>query len=179
MSAHNLKSRGFSGVPSKAKVMRAFPNSGAVRSKVIIAQLIVVAGLIAWFKYYLPKLQRERAASEALERERKINTFFRWAVIEDRSRPEVDLSATAGGEGRSYPQRLRRNPSLEEMEQILGAPDGHSTDFRGGLHESWTGTGHKLEASFDKDRLYTLKLEDRRTGHGVMVFDSSWQWHPF
>jgi hypothetical protein len=37
----------------------------------------------------------------------------------------------------------------------------------------------ELEASFDRGRLYCLRREDLRTGHGALVFESSVAWHPF
>ena len=57
--------------------MRSFSDSGAVRTKVIVAQVLVIVGLVAWFKVYLPRSERERAASEARERDRRIQTFFK------------------------------------------------------------------------------------------------------
>jgi hypothetical protein len=155
--------------------MRSSSESGSVRTKIMVSQAIVIVGLIAWFKMYLPRLERQQAASEARERDRKIQTFFRWAVIEDSPRA-ADMPARSGEQ---RPQRLRRAPSLQEAEQMLGAPGGRSTDIRGGLHVTWLGTGYKLEGSFDKDRLYCLTLTDRRTGHGANVFESSSSWHPF
>ncbi len=60
-----------------------------------------------------------------------------------------------------------------------GLPDRRTIDIRGGLHITWTGTGHALEAAFDHGRLYCLRHEDLRTGHGALVFESSDAWHPF
>jgi hypothetical protein len=155
--------------------MRRLSDSGAVRTKVIVAQVLVIVGLIAWFKVYLPRWERQKAASDSRERDRRIQTFFRWAVIEDSPRG-APLPARSGEQ---HPQRLRRTPSLKEIEQTLGAPGGSSTDIRGGLHVTWTGASYKLEGSFDKERLYCLTLADRRTGHGTTVFESSSSWHPF
>jgi hypothetical protein len=155
--------------------MRSFSDSGAVRTKVIVAQVLVIVGLIAWFKVCLPRWERQQAASEARERDRRIQTFFRWAVIEDLPR----RAALPAGNGERHPQRLRRMPSLGEIEQTLGAPGGRSTDIRGGLHVTWTGANYKLEGSFAKEHLYCLTLADRRTGHGTTVFESSSSWHPF
>ena len=155
--------------------MGSFSDSGAVRTKVIVAQVLVIVGLVVWFKVYLPRWERQQAASEARERDRRIQTFFRWAVIEDSSRG----AALPAGSGKQHPQRLRRMPSLEEIEQTLGAPGERSTDIRGGLHVTWAGANYKLEGSFDKERLYCLTLADRGTGHGTTVFESSSSWHPF
>jgi hypothetical protein len=58
-------------------------------------------------------------------------------------------------------------------------PDSATTDFRGGQHLQWLGTTHQLEDSFNAGRLYCLQLQDRTTGHGVMVFDSFAAWHPY
>jgi hypothetical protein len=155
--------------------MASSSDSGAVRTKVIVAQVIVVVGLVAWFKIYLPRLEREQAVSRAQERDRRIQTFFRWAVIEDS--PRGISKSTPNGQQR--PQRLRRTPALHEVEQTLGAPAARSTDIRGGLHVTWSGTSYLLEGSFENDRLYCLTLTDRRTGHGASVFESSSSWHLF
>jgi hypothetical protein len=53
------------------------------------------------------------------------------------------------------------------------------TDFRGGQHLTWIGPRHRLEASFDKGRLYALTLTDLQTGHGMQVFESSAEWRAF
>jgi hypothetical protein len=155
----------------------AFWDSGAVSKRAIIIQVVILAGLVAFFKADLPRIERARAAAEATERERRIEKFFQSTVAEDVSR-EVEAPATSGG-ARVHPQMLRRAASMEEVEQALGAPDTSSTDYAGGLHLTWIGARHNLEASFNRGRLYCLKLEDRRTGHGVMVFESSSSWHPF
>jgi hypothetical protein len=65
------------------------------------------------------------------------------------------------------------------LETRLGVPDATTTDFRGGQHLLWLGTAHKLEASFDAGRLYSLALEDRATRRGVLVFQSPDLWHPY
>ena len=80
---------------------------------------------------------------------------------------------------RVHPQRLTRTPAVDEVLQTLGLPDRRTTDFQSGLHMTWTGTAHSLEASFDRGRLYCLRREDLRTGHGALVFVSSVAWHPF
>ena len=156
--------------------MSILPDSG-FRAKLIVPGVLMVAGLIAWFKIYLPRAQRAEAVAEASERERKIGNFFRWAVIEDTKR-EAPVSGNSGDQ-RVHPQRLRQMPSLREIEQTLGAATTSTTDVRGGLHVTWTGTRHDLEASFSQGRLYCLKFQDRRTGRGTMVFQSSSNWHPY
>jgi hypothetical protein len=70
-------------------------------------------------------------------------------------------------------------PAVDEVVQALGLPGRRTVDFRGGLHMTWTGTAHSLEASFDRSRLYCLRRGDLRTGHGTFVFESSVAWHPF
>ena len=152
-------------------------DSEGFRAKLIVPGVLIVAGLIAWFEIYLPRAQRADAVAEASERERKIGNFFRWAVIEDTKR-EAPVSGNSGDQ-RVHPQRLRQMPSLREVNQTLGAPTTSTTDVRGGLHVTWTGTRHDLEASFNQGRLYCLKFQDRRTGHGTIVFESSSNWHPY
>lgn len=169
-------------------------DSGAVRTRVIVIQLAILAGLGAFYALYLPYRERARAAAGAQERELKIAALCQSLVTDDYSR-EVLISPPSGGEvpgggpapygagsggkTRAHPQRLTRTPTVEEIEQALGLPDQRSTDFRGGLHLAWTGTAHRLDASFDRGRLYCLRMEDRRTGHGALVFESSSAWHPF
>jgi len=152
-------------------------DSGAVPKRVIIIQLAILAGLLTWLKVCLPGIERSREESEAAERERRIEAFFQSAVVEDTSR-EVEVPE-ANGEKRAHPQRLRATAAVEEVMQALGVPNQRTTDFRGGLHLTWTGTRHSLEASFSNGRLYCLRREDRPSGHGTMVFESSLHWHPF
>ena len=68
---------------------------------------------------------------------------------------------------------------MDEVRQALGAPDTSTTDFAGGLHLTWIGTGHTLEASFNHGQLYCLSLKDTSTGHGASVYESSANWQPF
>jgi hypothetical protein len=147
-----------------------------VRTRIILIQLGIVAGLVAWYKVYVPRMERERAAAEAEARAKRIEAFVPAMIVEDTSR-EVEAPGT-GGEKR-HPEKLRRTPSVEEVEQALGAPDERVTDFRGGLHLTWMSERLKLEASFNQDRLYCLRTENRRTGHGELVFESSWSWQAF
>lgn len=156
--------------------MTTVPRPWTVRTRIILIQLGIVAGLLAWYKVYVPRMERERAAAEAEARAQRIAAFVPAMVVEDASR-EVEAPGT-GGEKR-HPEKLRRTPSVEEVEQALGAPDERVTDFRGGLHLTWRSERLKLEASFNQDRLYCLRTEDRRTGHGALVFESSWSWQPF
>lgn len=156
--------------------MTTVPRPWTVRTRIILIQLGIVAGLLAWYKVYVPRMERERAAAEAEARAQRIAAFVPAMVVEDTSR-EVEAPGM-GGEKR-HPEKLRRAPTVEEVEQALGAPDERTTDFRGGLHLTWMSERLKLEASFNQDRLYCLRTEDRRTGHGALVFESSWSWQPF
>jgi hypothetical protein len=160
-------------------------DSGAVPKRVILIQLAILASLAAFYFLYLPYRQKSRAAAEAEERELRIETLYQSLVVEDVSR-EVLISPSpdgevrgAGGKTRAHPQRLTRMPSVQEIEQALGLADRRAVDFRSGLHLTWTGTAHSLEASFDQGRLYCLRWEDLRTGHGALVFESIYAWHPF
>ncbi|HXX23670.1 MAG TPA: hypothetical protein VEO19_11015 [Terriglobia bacterium] len=150
---------------------------GAVPKKLIAIQLAVLASLAAFYFFYLPYRTKSRASAEAQERELKIEALFQSLVVED-TREEVELPGS-GGKVRVHPQRLNRMPVVDEVVQALGLPDRRTADFRGGLHITWTGTAHSLEAAFDRGRLYCLRREDLRTGHGALVFESSVAWHPF
>jgi hypothetical protein len=140
-------------------------------------QLALLASLAAFYFLYLPYRSKSQAAAEAQERERKIEALFESLVVEDRH-GEVELPGI-GGKVRVHRQRLNRTPAVDEVLQSLGLPEQRTTDFQSGLHMTWTGTAHSLEASFDRGRLYCLRREDLRTGHGVLVFESSVAWHPF
>lgn len=145
--------------------------------RVVLIQLAIMASLAVFYFLYLPYRETSRAAAEARDREQKIQMLFQSLVAEDTSR-EVEVPGT-DGKTRAHPQRLTRTPTVDELEQTLGLPDRRTTDFRGGLHLNWTGTEHQIEASFDRGRLYCLRLENLRTGHGALVFESSFGWHPF
>ena len=90
-----------------------------------------------------------------------------WKIRRTKSPSPLD-----GAIVKRHPQRLRSTFSPQEAESTLGVPDATTTDFGGGQHLTWLGTTHKLEASFNAGRLYCLALEDRATGHGVLVYDS-------
>ncbi|MGO8786409.1 MAG: hypothetical protein ACLQVL_03365 [Terriglobia bacterium] len=145
--------------------------------RVIAIQLLIVLGLVALYKIYLPRHARELAKREVAARELKINTIFRDSVEEDSTR-EISVPLD-GAIVKRHPQRLRTTFSPQEAETTLGVPDVARTDFRGGQHLTWWGTTHKLEVSFDAGRLYCLNLEDRATGHGVLVYRSPELWHPY
>jgi len=148
---------------------------GAVSKRLLAIQFAILAGLAAFYFLYLPYRTKSRTAAEAEERERKIEALFESLVVQD-THTEVEVPGT---EGRVHPQKLDRTPTVDEFVQELGLPNQRTTDFRGALHITWTGTAHSLEAAFDHGRLYCLRYEDLRTGHGALVFESSSAWRPF
>jgi hypothetical protein len=150
---------------------------GAVPWRVIVVQLVVVAGIITFFSLYLPHRTRVQAQRAVVDREQKINDFFRNTVKDDL---DHEVSVPVDGEiVKRHPQVLTANLSPQDVESQLGAPGVSTTDFRGGEHLTWIGTANKLVASFDDGRLYCLTLENRATGHGVMVYQAPDAWHPY
>ena len=131
----------------------AISDSGSMPKRVFLIQLAIVAGLIVFLKFYLPRKEKSDAAARLKERDARIESFFQTMAVE-------------GSDGKS----LRGAPSVEEVDQALGAPDTSTTDYAGGLHLTWRGARQSLECGFDHGSLYTLMLTDRSTGHGVMVF---------
>lgn len=116
-------------------------------------------------------------AREIELREQKINDLFHSEAEQDNSH---QISVPLDGEiVKRYPQKLRDALSPSDIESTLGPAAKETTDYQGGQHLTWFGTAHRLEASFTAGRLYCLTLEDRSTGHGVMVFASPDQWHPY
>ena len=148
---------------------------GAVSKRVMAIQFAILAGLAAFYFLYLPYRTKSQAKAEVQERELKIEALFQSLVVED-AHSEVEVLGT---EGKAHPQKLNRTPAVDEFVQELGLPGQRMADFRGGLHITWTGTAHSLEAAFDHGRLYCLRHEDLRTGHGALVFESSAAWRPF
>jgi len=146
-----------------------------VPKRMMAIQFAILASLAAFYFLYLPYRSGFQAAAEAQKRELKIEALSQSLVVED---THSEVEATGGG-GKVHPQRLNRLPAVDEFVRTLGLPDRRTTDFRGGLHISWTGTEHSLEAAFDNGRLYCLRREDLRTGHGALVFESSTAWRPF
>jgi hypothetical protein len=153
------------------------PDRGSVRKKLMAIQFAILASLAAFYFLYLPYRSKSQGAAEAQERELKIEALFQSLVVED-TRALVELPGP-GGTVRMHPQKLISVPAVDEVVQALGLPSRRTTDFRSGLHMTWTGTAYSLEASFNRGRLYCLRREDLRTGHGVLVFESSAAWHPF
>ena len=126
----------------------------------IVIQLVILAGLIAFLKIYLPRMEKADATARLDARETRIEQFFNGMAVE---------SSSAAGTANGETQTLRSRPSMQEVEQNLGAPDTSTTDFAGGLHLTWIGARHTLEGSFERGRLYALVLTDRRTGRSVML----------
>jgi len=150
---------------------------GAVPKRLIAIQFAILAILAAFYFLYLPYRTKSKGAAEAQGRELNIEALFQSLVVEEAGN-EVELPGT-GGKVRVHPQRLIRLPAVDEVVQALGLPDQRTTDFRGGLHMTWAGTAHSLEAAFDRGRLYCLRRADLRTGHGTLVFESTVAWQPF
>jgi hypothetical protein len=150
---------------------------GSVRTRAIVIQVAVVAAVILWLKLVLPQIQKDRAAAQLARREQSIESFLQSTVVESGGE-EIEVS-TVEGVRRVRPQTLRITPPVGDVQQALGAPDESMTDFRGGQHLIWLGTQRKLEASFDKGRLYAVTLTDLQTGHGMTVYESRAQYRPF
>ena len=150
---------------------------GSVRWRVFVIQILAVAGLFVSLELFLSHRARSLAERTAASREQKINVMFHDSVADE---PTHEIFVPLNGVVvKRHPQRLRIELSPQGAEFTLGLPDTATTDFRGGQHLTWIGTTHKFEASFSGGRLYCVKLEDRATGRGVMVFESIWAWHPY
>ncbi len=156
-----------------ARLMIRTSDSGGTRTTIILVQVAIVVGVIIWFKVGLPRIEKSRATTAAAERSKRLEDFIQTILVDDTSRRAPD------GASREYPHKLRDTPSLDEVESTLGAPKSRSTDFAGGEHLTWTGGLREVQASFNKGRLYSLRLEDRTTGHGEMVFESGVHWSSF
>lgn len=153
--------------------MTRAPDSGSTRTTLILVQAAIVLGVIVWLKVGLPRLEKSRAATAAVERSKRLEDFVQTMVVDDTRRMAPE------GSSRKYSQKLRGTPSIDEVEHTLGAPKTRSTDFAGGEHLTWIGLHHEVQASFNKGRLYSVRIEDRTTGHGEMVFESGLYWSPF
>jgi hypothetical protein len=150
---------------------------GSALTKAIIVQLAIVASILALYKAYLPRMEREEAASLAKDREQRIEAFARLMIVEDPSRQVEAIGVD--GEKLSHPQKLLQESSLGEVEQALGAPTAEFSDFRQGQHLAWKGTRHELEAAFNRGSLYNLRFGNLQSGHGVSVYESSVYWKTF
>ena len=150
---------------------------GGASWRLIVIQVLVLSGLLIFFKFYLPHRERSLAATAVATREQKINSFFQDSVMEDSAR-EFTFPLD-GATVKRHPQKLRTKYSPDEVESTLGIPNTSMVDFRGGQHLTWIGTSHKLEAAFTAGRLYCLTMEDLATRHGVLVYDSDDLWRPY
>lgn len=149
-------------------------DAGATWTKAILVQLVIVAGVLVFYRFYLPGMEKRKAAADLADRERRIQAFARTMIVPDTSR-EITAGANAG----QHPQKLLRQDSVDEVEGALGAPASESPDFRGGQHLTWTGTDHRIEAAFDRGILYNLMYEDLHTGHGMTVYESGAYWQTY
>jgi hypothetical protein len=147
----------------------------STRTKVILIQAAIVAGLIVYFKVALPKIERARLAARIAAREQAIGSFFQSVTMEVGS----DVAAPGGAASAGRARRLRVTLDVHEVQRQLGAPDQNMTDFAGAQHLTWIGTERKLLASFNKGRLYALTVSDLAGEHGERVFESSAQWQKF
>jgi hypothetical protein len=150
--------------------------SKRARNRALVIQVGIVAVMIAFYKFGVPRIEAARARAAAAERELNINAFFQSVAVEAGG---SEAQAPEGGEKGSHPKRLQRTPDVREVEQQLGAPDESMTGYGGAEHLTWIGTRHKLQGSFNKGQLYALTIFDLQTGHGEAVFESSAQWRAF
>lgn len=150
---------------------------GGAPWRLILIQLLILSGLLIFFKFYLPRHARTVAAQASAARERKITTFFHDAVTEDTVH-EVSVPLD-GSIVKRHPKRLRTTFSSDEAQTMLGVPNTSMVDFRGGQHLTWIGTGHKVEAAFNAGRLYCLTQEDLATHRGELVYDSNDLYRPY
>jgi hypothetical protein len=173
--------------------------SKRVRNRAILIQALFVAGLIAFYKFGMPGIEKARARAAAEEREQAITAFFQSVTVEvgGSANPAVNgpasaapvgageqaegnsIASAAGGAEKAIPKRLRETPEVQEVEQQLGAPDQRMTGYGGAEHLTWVGTRHKLQASFNKGELYALTMFDLKTGHGETVYETSAYWRAF
>jgi hypothetical protein len=152
-------------------------DSGNAPWRMILIQLGLLVGLLVFFRFYLPHHERQLAAERVALREQKIAAFVQSEVIEDDDR---QIPVFLDGEVvKRHPQRLRTTLSPDDVEENLGAPQTTMTDFSGGEHLSWVGTAHRLEAAFNKGRLYCVTYEDLSTHRGVLIYEDENQFHPY
>lgn len=145
------------------------------RTKVILIQVAIIAGLVVYFKVALPRMEKARVAARIAEREQAIGTFLQSVTTEVGS----EETAAGGGTKARRARHLRVTREVDEVQRQLGVPDQSMTDFAGGQHLTWFGKERKLMASFNKGRLYALTVSDLAGEHGERVFESSAQWQRF
>src|SRR5690242_2870116 len=124
----------------------------------IVIQILVLGGILIFFKLYLPRHERKLAAERVAQRELRITAFIKENVLENSDR-EVTVPLD-GAIVKRHPQKLRAIASPDAVEAKLGVPNKSAVDFQGGQHLTWVGTSHKLEAAFNKGRLYCVTWED-------------------
>jgi hypothetical protein len=144
------------------------------RTKVILIQVAIVAGLVVYFKAALPMIEKARMTARIAAREKTIGTFLRSVTTKGGS-----VNAAEGGGTAGSALRLRIQPDVNEVQRQLGAPDLSMTDFAGAQHLTWFGEERKLVASFNKGQLYALTVSDPADQHGERVFQSSAQYQKF
>jgi hypothetical protein len=150
--------------------------SKSPRTKAILIQLAIAVGLVVYFKIALPRIEKARATEAAERREKAIRGFYQSVVIDEPGSPDEPAAKSDPPAAR---RRLKITPAVGDVEQTLGLPDARMTDFRGGQHLTWTGTAHKLEASFNKGSLYAITWTDLGSGHGETVQEWSAQYRKF
>lgn len=147
----------------------------SARTKVILIQAAIVAGLVVYFTVALPRIEKARVAARIAAREQAIGIFFQSVTAEVGS-----ADAPAGGGGKAgNALRLRLMPDVYEVQRQLGTPDQSMTDFAGAQHLTWFGKDRKLLASFNKGQLYALTVSDLAGEHGERVFQTSAQYQKF
>jgi hypothetical protein len=145
------------------------------RTKAILIQAVIVAGVVACFRVALPRIEKARMAARIAGREQAIHAFLQSVTA------QVGISdAQEGGAGKAGSAlRLRITPDVAEVQRRLGAPDQSMTDFAGAQHLTWFGKGQKLLASFNRGQLYALTISDLAGEHGERVFQTSAQYQKF
>ncbi len=146
----------------------------SIRTRAIIIQALILAGLVVYFKFALPKIEESRRESRLNAREEAIGNFFGSVTVEVGSDP-----GTASASKAKRARRLRLTPDVHEAQRELGAPDQNMTDYAGAQHFTWLGSKRRLLASFNKGQLYSLTLSDLAGSHGERVFESSAQYQEF
>ncbi len=146
-------------------------------AKIALPQIVILAGLIVYFKVALSRIEMSQAASRASAREQAIESFFHSVTVEAGT-GESAASASSGA-NTARPRRLRLTPDADEVMRTLGAPNQNMTDFAGAQHLTWFGTNRKLVASISKDRLYAVTVSDFAERHGEKIYESAAQLQRF
>jgi hypothetical protein len=147
----------------------------STRSKVILIQAAIIAGLVGYFKVALPRIEKARMAARITAREQAIHAYFQSVTTQVGTADAQDADAGKAGSA----LRLRITPDVTEVQRQLGAPDQSMTDFAGAQHLTWFGKDRKLLASFNKGQLYALTISDLAGEHSERVFHTSAQYQKF